>query len=52
MQHNPALKDFNDVNEKQNMINNMKTTVNINDTDQKNSTGTKNNFFNLAKNQN
>lgn len=32
MQHNPAMKDFND-NEKQNMINNMKTTVNINDTD-------------------
>lgn len=52
MQHNPAQKDFNEFNEKQQMIHNMKTTVNINDSDQKNAAGNKNNFFNLAKNQN
>ena len=50
MQHNPALKDFNEFNEKQNMINNVKTAVNFNDTDQKNAAGAKSNFFGLAKN--
>ena len=53
MQHNPALKDFNEFSEKQNMINNVKTAVNFNESEQtKNATGTKSNFFRLAKNQN